>query len=169
MSALTTVLFDFDGTIADTNQLISESYLHVLNQYYPGEYTTELVKPFNGPSLNDVFNQINPEKGQQMVKEYREYNHRMHDELIRPFPEVKESLAKLKAAGLKLAVVSTKYNLVLRKGLDLLELTDYFDTIIGGDDYEKAKPDPEPLELAMSRLGVTPAECIMVGDNWQDI
>ena len=169
MAAVTTVLFDFDGTIADTNHLISESYLHVLNKHYPGKYDSEKVRPFNGPSLDDVFTQINPATSIEMVKEYRTYNHRMHDELIRSFPNVKESLAELRAAGLKLAVVSTKYNEILRKGLDLLELTDYFMEIIGGEDYQNPKPDPEPLELAMSRLGVSPADCLMVGDNWQDI
>ncbi|WP_314068123.1 pyrophosphatase PpaX [uncultured Vagococcus sp.] len=166
---LTTVLFDFDGTLADTNHLISESYLHVLNQHFPGEYDTERVRHFNGPPLEEVFGKLLPEKADQMVLDYREYNHAQHDALIQPFPDVNQSLARLKAAGIKLAVVSTKYNLVLQKGLDLLEMTPYFDEIIGGNDYQKVKPDPEPLKVAMTRLGVEPNECIMVGDNWHDI
>lgn len=166
---LTTVLFDFDGTLADTNHLISESYLHVLEQYFPGVYDTEKVRHFNGPPLEEVFGELLPEKADQMVREYRAYNHEHHDALIQTFPEVNESLRILKAAGLKLAVVSTKYNLVLQKGLDLLGMTPYFDVIIGGNDYVKVKPDPEPLNLAMTRLGVTASQCIMVGDNWHDI
>lgn len=166
---LTTVLFDFDGTLADTNQLISESYLHVLNQYFPGEYDTEKVRPFNGPPLEEVFSALLPAKAEQMVREYREFNQQQHDALIQVFPDVNESLAVLKAAGFKLAVVSTKYNQVLHKGLDLLEMSPYFDEIIGGNDYQKVKPDPEPLNVAMARLGVGPDQCVMVGDNWHDI
>ncbi|MBP1044148.1 pyrophosphatase PpaX [Vagococcus sp. BWB3-3] len=166
---LTTVLFDFDGTLADTNHLISESYLHVLNKYFPGEYDTEGVRHFNGPPLEEVFGNLLPEKADQMVREYREYNHAQHDALIQTFPDVNQSLRRLKAAGLNLAVVSTKYNAVLLKGLDLLEMTPYFHEVIGGNDYQKVKPDPEPLQVAMSRLGVKPEECLMVGDNWHDI
>ncbi|MGO2100903.1 pyrophosphatase PpaX [Vagococcus salmoninarum] len=169
MSPITAVLFDFDGTIGDTNHLISESYLHVLNKHFPGEYTTDSVRKFNGPALEEVFLGVSPEHGLELVKEYREFNHQMHDELIRAFPDVPESLERLKAHGIKLAVVSTKYNTMLRHGLDVLGLTSYFDVILGGNDYEKVKPDPEPVLLGMSRLGSEKANTIMVGDNWQDI
>lgn len=169
MSGITTVLFDFDGTLGDTNNLIAMSHLHVLENYFPGVYTKESVRVFNGPSLEQTYRELMPTKVDEMVAMYREYNHRMHDDLITAFPNVKESLIALKAAGLKLAVVSTKYEMVLRRGLDLLGLTTYFDVILAGDHCQEVKPSPEQLQLAMSRLDVTPEECLMIGDNWQDI
>ena len=169
MSVITTVLFDFDGTLADTNELISASHLHVLDHYFPGEYTTERVRPFNGPSLEQTYRQLQPEKYEEMIRMYREYNHRVHDDLIKAFPGVKESLTALKKQGLKLAVVSTKYEEVLRRGLDVLELTGYFDLISAGDHCQEVKPNPEQLNKAMAALKVNSEECLMIGDNWQDI
>lgn len=169
MSVITTILFDFDGTLADTNTLISESHLHVLEQYFPGKYTTESVRKFNGPSLEQTYSELNPKNWEEMVAQYREYNHAVHDELIKAFPGVAEALVTLKAKGLKLAVVSTKYETVLKRGLEVLGLTDYFDLISAGDHCQEVKPNPEQLNKAMAALNVKPTECLMVGDNWQDI
>ena len=169
MTKLTTVLFDFDGTLADTNQLIAASHLHVLDHYFPGQYDADAVKPFNGPSLEQTYSQLNPEQAAAMIAMYREFNHEAHDDYIKVFPGVVSALAELQERGLRLAVVSTKYEYVLRRGLELLGLTPYFDVILAGDHCQEVKPHPEQLQRAMSHLQVTPAECVMVGDNWQDI
>lgn len=170
MAGVRTVLFDFDGTLADTNHLIAQSYLHVFEKYLPGRFQTEeSVRQFNGPSLEEVFSSLLPEKTEEMVSFYREFNHKKHDELIREFPHVGEVLGKLKKSGIRLAVVSTKNSFILKRGLELLQIRDYFDLILGGTDYQKVKPDPEALRLAMMKLSSVPAETIMVGDNPQDI
>lgn len=170
MSQIKTVLFDFDGTLADTNHLISQSYLHVLGKYFPGQYEKEeSVKHFNGPSLEEVFSRLLPDKSEQLVEEYRTFNHAKHDELIREFPDVPLVLGHLKEQGLKLAVVSTKNSYILNHGLKLLNIEKYFDVILGGTDFEKVKPDPESLNLAMEKLNARPETTIMIGDNPQDI
>lgn len=169
MSNLKAILFDFDGTLADTNQLITDSFLHVLTPLFPGKYNEENVQSFNGPPLEAVFKQLFPKDYKEKVSEYRRYNLEHHDELICLFPDVKEALTELKEAGFKLAIVSTKSNLTLNKGIKTLGLEGYFDVTVGNGDYEKFKPDPEPLFLAMSKLGVKADECMMVGDNWHDI
>ncbi len=61
-SKITTVLFDLDGTLIDTNDLIISSYLHTLEKYYPNQYKREDVLPFMGPSLKDVFGSMNPDR-----------------------------------------------------------------------------------------------------------
>ena len=170
MTKIETVLFDFDGTLADTNSLIAQSYLHVLAKYFPGRFETEAsVVQFNGPSLEEVFTSLDEEKAEQMIKEYREYNHAKHDELIEVFPDVAEVLADLKAQGIKLAVVSTKKKELLTHGLKFLNIHQYFDVILGNGDFQKVKPDPESLLIAMERLSAKEETTIMVGDNPQDI
>ena len=169
MSRVNTILFDFDGTLADTNNLIASSHLHVLDRYFPGQYTKEMVRKYNGPSLEQTYTELMPEHVTEAVTMYREFNHRVHDELITSFPDVEASLKELKASGLKLVVVSTKYEYVLKRGLEVLGLSDYFDLIIAGDQIQQVKPDPEQLQLAMTTLKVEPQQCLMIGDNWQDI
>ena len=164
------ILFDFDGTLADTNELIARSYLHVLDQYFPGKYTLESVVPFNGPSLEQVFGQLLPDKASQMVTEYRQYNEQIHDQYIKPFPHVKSVLQELKRANIRLGVVSTKKNPILYQGLDKLGIRQYFDIVLGSYDYTQVKPDPEPVLTALNQLSVAETDrCLMVGDNWQDL
>lgn len=75
----------------------------------------------------------------------------------------------LKNEGFKMAIVSTKVNYMVQKGLGLLDVEGVFDVVIGYDDVSKTKPDPEPILLALERLGVEPEEALMVGDNYHDI
>ncbi|KIL46525.1 pyrophosphatase [Jeotgalibacillus alimentarius] len=164
-----TVLFDLDGTLINTNELIISSFLHVMDHYYPGEYRRDDVLQFMGPPLVDSFQSLNPEKTQEMVDYYRAYNMQMHDELVTPFEGVDEAVKALHERGIKLAIVSTKRHDMVLKGLKLMNLDQYFDVVIGLDDVERAKPDPEPLNKALDALGSKADSAIMVGDNHHDI
>ncbi|WP_404404762.1 pyrophosphatase PpaX [Jeotgalibacillus malaysiensis] len=164
-----TVLFDLDGTLINTNDLIISSFMHVMDHYYPGEYTREDVLQFMGPPLVDSFQALNPEKTQEMVDFYREYNLKVHDELVTAFDGVDETVKELHERGIKMAIVSTKRHDMVVKGLKLMNLDQYFDVVIGLDDVEHAKPHPEPLNKALEALGSTADQAIMIGDNHHDI
>ena len=166
---ISTILFDFDGTIFDTNELIFRTFEHVLETHYPGKYRRKDILPFLGPTLEQTFGLIDLKKADQLVGEYREWNAAHHDELATEFDGVSETLRLLKAEGYKLGVVSTKKNHMLWKGLELMEAGDVFDVVIGLDDVLKPKPDPEPILLALERLNVDREEALMVGDNYHDI
>lgn len=166
---ITTLLFDFDGTLLDTNELIIRSYQHVLDKHYPGKYKRSDILPFLGPPLKDAFSTVDPQRVEEFTEEYRTWNKGMHDELASEFDGVSETMQLLKAAGLKMAIVSTKRNDMVLRGLGLLDVEGVFDVIIGVDDVTKAKPDPEPILLALERLGVTADEALMIGDNYHDI
>lgn len=165
----TTLLFDLDGTLINTNELIIASFLHTLGHYRPNEYTRETVLPFIGPTLQDTFRSIDAERWEEMVETYRAHNHKHHDELVEDYPGVYEGLQKLHDLGFKMAIVTTKKNKTAHMGLKLKGLDAFFDVVIGLDDVTKAKPDPEPLMKALEALGSTPEEAIMVGDNSHDI
>ncbi len=169
MTNITTVLFDLDGTLIDTNELIITTYLHTLEKYYPGRYSREDVLPFLGPTLHESFSTVNPDLVEEMVLEYRAFNIANHDELVREFSGVSEVVQSLKEKGYKLGVVTTKRHDVTLKGLRLMDLEQFFQVIVAYDHVEKVKPDPEPIFKALEQLGSTPAETIMVGDNFHDI
>ncbi|RIW38995.1 pyrophosphatase PpaX [Bacillus salacetis] len=166
---ITTVLFDLDGTLINTNELIIASFLHTLNHYFPDQYKREDVLQFMGPPLEESFLKVNPDAVEEMVKMYRAYNLEQHDSLVTEFEGVFETVQTLSQNCCKLAIVSTKVRDVVIKGLELTNLDQFFDVIITLDEVEKAKPDPEPVEKALSALGSAPGEAIMVGDNHHDI
>lgn len=166
---ITTLLFDLDGTLLNTNELIIASFTDTLNHYCPGQFKREDIIPFLGPTLIDTFTSIDPERADEMVAHYREHNWRNHDLLVTQFDGVFETVQTLKRSGYKLAIVTTKKRNVVEKGLRLSKLDQFFDVVVTLDDVENAKPDPEPLLKALEQVDSTPEEAIMIGDNSHDI
>lgn len=168
---ITTLLFDLDGTLIDTNELIITSYLHTLEKYYPGQFQREDVLPFMGPTLHEAFTTVgaDPDRVEEMVKVYRTFNIANHDLLVKEFESVFETIQTLYEKGYKLAIVTTKRHDVALKGLRLTGLDKFFEVVIALDHVEKVKPDPEPIIKALEELGSSPAEAVMVGDNYHDI
>ncbi|WP_209121426.1 pyrophosphatase PpaX [Alkalihalobacillus sp. BA299] len=164
-----TLLFDLDGTLINTNDLIIASFLHTLEHYYPGEYTREKVIEFIGPPLVDSFRGIDPERVDEMIAMYRDHNLSNHDLLVKEYEGVFETIERLYQEGYKLAVVTTKMKNTALRGLEVTGLDRFFEVIVAIDDVEKVKPDPEPLEKAMTALGSTAETTIMVGDSQYDV
>jgi pyrophosphatase PpaX len=166
---ITTILFDLDGTLIDTNELIISTYLHTLEKYYPGKYTREDVLPFLGPTLHEVFEGMDPDRVEEMILEYRTFNIANHDAMVKEFTGVIETLQVLKEKGYKLGIVTTKKHDVALKGVNLMKLEAFFDVVIAYDHVKKVKPDPEPIYLALEKLQAIPEEALMVGDNYHDV
>jgi pyrophosphatase PpaX len=166
---INTLLFDLDGTLIDTNELIISSFLHTLDIYYPNQYKREDVLPFIGPPLYDTFVKMDPDRVEEMITTYRKYNHEKHDELVTEFDGVFDTVKILHEKGLKLGIVTTKMRKTVDMGLKLTKLDQFFDVIVALDDVKNAKPDPEPVLLALKRLDSKPEEAIMIGDNYHDI
>lgn len=166
---INTILFDLDGTLINTNDLIIESFLHTLNHYYPNQYTREDVLAFIGPPLRDTFEAINPERVDEMIETYRAFNHAHHDALVKEYETVYDTVQTLHEQGFKLGIVTTKIRHTVNMGLKLTKLDSFFQCIITLDDVEHAKPHPEPIEKALACLQAKPEETLMVGDNHHDI
>ncbi|WP_456277701.1 pyrophosphatase PpaX [Bacillus sp. AK128] len=164
-----TLLFDLDGTLIDTNELIISSFLHTLDHYYPEQYKREDAISFIGPPLYDTFVAIDESRVEEMITTYREHNLSHHDQLVTEFEGVYETIEALHKKGYKLGIVTTKLRHTVNMGLKLTKLDQFFDVVVTLDDVENAKPDPEPVEKALAQLGEKPEEAIMVGDNHHDI
>ncbi|MGB3260109.1 pyrophosphatase PpaX [Paenisporosarcina sp.] len=166
---ITTLLFDFDGTLLDTNELIIQTFLSVLGKRYPGRFTKEDVLHFIGPSLKQTFDSIDETLTEELIKEYRAWNIEMHDQMAVEFDGVADTLRILKARGIKMAIVSTKRQDIIQRGLKLMGVEDIFEVVIALDDVVNPKPDPEPIMLALNRLNASKEEALMIGDNSHDI
>lgn len=166
--SINTILFDLDGTLLDTNELIQKSFEYTF-EYFGYSFTKEEILQFNGPPLMETFSKVNPDLAEEMVKVYRKHNHENHEKYVKLFPNVKETLDVLKENGKKLAIVTAKMRSGVELGLQLTKIKQYFDAIVTIDDVKNPKPHPEPVLKAMSELDVEKDESIMVGDNYHDI
>lgn len=166
---INTLLFDLDGTLIDTNELIITSFLHTFDQFYPGKFSREDVLQFMGPPLIESFSSVDPKRAEEMVKVYREHNIANHDAFVTAFDGVYETIEALHRQQFKLGIVTTKMRHTVNMGLELTKLAPFFDVVVTLDDVKKAKPDPEPIYKALDLLRADVSSAIMVGDNHHDI
>ncbi|XID92118.1 pyrophosphatase PpaX [Paenibacillaceae bacterium WGS1546] len=167
---ITTVLFDLDGTIIDTNELIIQSCMHALRGQVPAGFGREQIIPLMGQPLTEQMRQFTGRQDvASIVNAYREYNLIKHDEMVSLFPGVGEIVPRLSRAGIRLGIVTTKMRETTIRALKLLEIYSYMETIVTLDDVAHAKPHPEPVAKAIRALGVSPAETLMVGDSTVDM
>ncbi|GBG09091.1 pyrophosphatase PpaX [Paenibacillus agaridevorans] len=165
-----TMLFDLDGTILDTNELIITSFLEALKGSVPEGFCRDHIIPSMGAPLVDQMRRFSGlEDVNHLVDAYREVNLRLHDDYVKPFEAVKEVLERLKANGVKLGVVTTKMRLTTERGLKFVGIHSYMDVVITIDDVANAKPHPEPVLKALELLGADPATALMLGDSTVDM
>src|SRR5699024_4885489 len=156
-----TVLFDLDGTLIDTNELIVVSFEYTF-QKYDLTFTREEVMKFNGPPLKETFHKIDPHRAGAMLETYREHNLFHHDKYLKVYPYVFETIKQLKDKQIKLGVVTTKMRKVAMMGLDFTRLAPFFESIITFDDVLHAKPHPEPVIKAMEQLNAEAQSTLMI-------
>lgn len=122
---INTVLFDLDGTIIDTNELIITSFLHVIEKHGLQPRTREEIIPHMGQTLE---HQLQVFSGRDdvadLVADYRKYNRERHDELIREFPQVKEVISDLHERGITMGIVTTKIKETTMLALNMFEHDD---------------------------------------------
>lgn len=170
MRAYDTVLFDLDGTILDTNELIIISFLHALKGVAEEGFSRDHIIPSMGAPLVDQMRRFSGlENVDHLIDAYREINLRLHDEYVKLFAHVDEVLAALHAEGVKLGVVTTKMRLTTDRGLAFTNIAKYMDAVITIDDVQHAKPHAEPVQKALQLLGAEPERALMVGDSTVDI
>jgi pyrophosphatase PpaX len=171
MTRWTTLLFDLDGTLIDTNDLIISSYEHVLTYYAPDQYSRDDIISWIGVPLADNFSSIssNPSQVEQMIDTYQSHNLANHETLVREYDGVYDTIKTLYERGFSLGIVTTKRKEAAVKGASMLGLLPFFSTFVTVDDVENPKPHPEPLQIAMTQLNARPEETIMIGDSQFDI
>lgn len=164
------VLFDLDGTLIDTDGLIMASYRYLFATYRPDfSLTDEFLYSLLGPALKDVFPLYFNEDFKTLFDAYRGYNFAKHKDYVTAFPTVLETLQHLRSKGIKLAVITSKMRDAALLGMNLTEITEYFDVILGLDDVEHHKPHPEGILKAMKMMNIRPSECIYIGDSASDL
>jgi pyrophosphatase PpaX len=159
------VLFDLDGTLVDSAQIILNSFHHatetVLGRRFPD---ADILAQVGGTNLTAQMTKLAPDHVDELVRVYREHNNPFYDEL-QCFDGMMDVLRTLHAEGRKLGVVSAKPSPTVERVFRGAGIGEYFDVIVGADKTEKHKPDTEPLLHALEHLGAAPPHAAYVGDS----
>ncbi len=171
---LEAVLFDFDGTIVDTTELIYESMRRATGEVLGRELGRETLMANVGqplPRQMELLADGQPDKTEELLEVYLHHNEELHEGLIREFPNVVTSVAHLRCAGLRLGVVTSKRRFSVERALDSFpDLRDLFDVFVTMEDTSEHKPLPAPLLKGLELLGdVSPEKAAYVGDAPFDV
>ena len=162
------VLFDFDGTLINTNELIFNSYKEAFKKVLKRDIFQEEILTLYGRPLYASFEKYGDAQD-ELYRVYREFNESRHDDLAKPFDGAVCGVDNIIAKGYKVGIVTSKRIALVERGINIMGLNGRFDVIITPDDTKKAKPDPEPVLCGCKRLGVLPSETIYVGDSEFDM
>lgn len=170
MVSYSVVLFDLDGTLIDTNHLIIQSFQHVLRSQLGLEVPANEIYPFFGEPLGRTLARWSAERAESLVSEYRAFNMTNHDRLVTRFPGINEMVESLAGLGTTLAVVTSKGREAVRRGLQVTGLASHFSVLVGLEDTDRHKPEPDPALRALELLGERPGpHVLMVGDSRFDV
>ncbi len=164
-----TVLFDLDGTLADTIPLIVASYQHAFRTVTGEEVGEDRARAWIGRPLLDALLEESPEHGHELDRVYREWNLANTTRLIRRYDGVPRMLGRLRAAGVVTGVVTSKRRRTALLALEGVGVDDLVEVVAGLEDTEHHKPDPAPLLHGAEVLGVDPTGCAYVGDAVVDV
>ena len=166
-----TILFDLDGTLIDSIELILNSARYAfdkLGRECPpdGEWMAGIGIP-----LFTMFGRYARDDADKaaFIAAYREYQLANHDRLIRCYDDVISTVDMLSRRGHELGIVTSKSEALAMRGLAHVGLARYMDTIVGCDSSTRHKPDPEPVRIALHRLACPPESAVFVGDSVHDI
>ena len=165
------LLFDLDGTLVDSIELILSSFRYTFRQHL-GEVPpdSKWIAGLGTPLFTQLkeFTQDDA-LARAMIATYRQYQLAHHDEFMRSYPGVSEAMAELRARGHATAVVTSKMSDLAIRALDFTGLRGTIDVVIGMEDTQRHKPDPEPVRVALAKLGRAANEAVFLGDSPHDI
>jgi len=167
---LTTFLFDLDGTLLDSVELILASYRHTALAHR-GEAPDDAVWLAGlGTPLRAQLRHLSddPAEIEAMTATYRDHNLANHDRMVRPYDGVVDAVRGLAARG-TLGLVTSKLRQGALRGLRVAGLEGVFSVVIGADDVDRHKPDPAPVLAAVERLGAELAATVFIGDSPHDM
>ncbi len=166
-------LFDADGTLFDTAELIYQCFKYSLKRFGGLSVTRKQVYSTIGLPLHDQFERylgpLDKERADEISRAHMDYQMRIYQDHLRIFPGIKEALEVLQERGRRLGVVTSRRNYSLSLFLDTLGIKGYFETLVTPEDTQRHKPFPDPVLRAVNDLDADVSECVYIGDALFDV
>ena len=185
MTIVSTILFDLDGTLIDTTNLILACFDHSWRTVTGrGHHREAVVATFGmplckamaalasemaDPESTVVAFGLEPDLIEQLLSEYRSFNRANHDGMVQAFPRTRLVIAELRARGYRVGVVTSKGRELGQRGLALCALDGFMDVEVFLEDTDTHKPRPEPILKALEKLNASPNSAAYVGDSRHDL
>jgi phosphoglycolate phosphatase len=174
------LLFDLDGTLLHTAADIALALNRTLGEYGMEALPLADVSRMIGRGSPVLIERAAAARGRALTEALRAamlerfFHHygeleESDESAAQPYPGVSDTLHRLHAAGMPIAVVTNKHWRFATGLLHRLGLMEWVNLVIGGDTCERRKPDPQPLLFACESLSIAPAEALMVGDSINDV
>lgn len=165
------ILFDLDGTLVDSLELILSSYRHTMRAHLGHAPPDDDWLRTMGTPLKAQLAAFadSSEQAEAMFDTYVSHNEENAVRLIRSFPGMRDAVEAIHRAGFRLAVVTSKLRENALRELRSCELDAYFPTLVSASDVERPKPHPEPVLSALRALDLPPADALFVGDSLYDL
>lgn len=165
------ILFDLDGTLVDSIELIVAAAMNAFASR-PGPSPSEAqIRNTIGRPLTTTFGPwlVDDNDLPFLIAKYREYQLEHHDALTNAYEGIVDAVAGLDAAGCRMAIVTSKVGFMAERALVHTGLAHYMRCVIASDSTERHKPDPQPVLMALERLGSAPGDALFVGDSPYDM
>ncbi len=170
MKHLKCIVFDMDGTLTQTNQLIYDSFNYIAQKYADRTYTIPEIHAMFGPPEEEALLEIvGPDQMDEVMKDYLAFYRTHHNQLARLYPGIDEILRYTKNHGKSLALFTGKGTHTTRITLQEFHIDKYFDFVVTGNDVVNRKPSSEGLRKIMGHFALQPNEVLMVGDAVSDV
>jgi pyrophosphatase PpaX len=167
------VLFDLDGTLADTIELILRCFRHTMETHREVMPTDEALRAGIGTPLREQMKSFARDEDEvaAMVETYVSFQHTIHDQMVTPYPGILAVVEAFQRRGIPMAVVTSKRRVMTGRTLAVCGLDEAFPVVVTADQVSKGKPDPEPVLLALDRLGIADGadRVLFVGDSPHDV
>lgn len=164
------VILDFDGTIANTNNVIVDSWQATFERYLGHRLPVRQIEATFGETLKRTIAELIPDADYEEVRDYyRDYQDAHCEGMVYVFEGVRELMELLKVEGYRIGIATSRTAHSFWNYMRDLDLDQYVDVLVTMEDVKKHKPDPESIIKVLDKFGARPEEAIMVGDTKYDI
>ncbi len=163
------IIFDIDGTLTATNELIFATFRHVTKKYLNRSVSDEEIISMFGPTEDVILKEWMKDDFDEARKDYLAFYEEQHHLMADVYPGIKEILQLIKSKNVLLSIYTGKgreSSLITLKKIGVLDL---FDMVVTGDDIEGHKPSPEGVKVFLDKFSLDPEKVLMVGDAPADV
>lgn len=163
------IIFDIDGTIVQSNELIFATFNHVTEKFLGKSTSPEEIIALFGPTEGVIIEQLFSDNFNEVMLDYYKFYKENHSKMAKVFDGITELITELKKRNILLSVYTGKGKGSTEITLDELGLINLFDMVVTGDDIIGHKPSPEGVDVFVNKYNLNRSRVLMVGDAPPDV